>query len=112
VQPCGQRFALPDRVGLLHENEKGSLKGVLNILFLVEHAATDMQDHGSMAGDFVGPYIAASNAQPPVCGCVEEESRAVPWPSLRNSHFRALILIVPGDPAITPRFLRKRLVWR
>src|SRR5262249_261891 len=43
-QPAPEGLALPDGAGLAHQDEEGSLKGVLRVLFVVQDTTADRQD--------------------------------------------------------------------
>jgi hypothetical protein len=61
VEPTGQRLSFPNRGRLPGQHQKGRLRGILGVLFVMEDKAADSQDqrpmptHQSLKGDFITP---------------------------------------------------------
>src|SRR5262245_59405991 len=48
VEPASERCRLPNRTGVVGEDEAGGLEGVLGVGLVAEHAAADLQHHWPM----------------------------------------------------------------
>jgi hypothetical protein len=53
MQPAGQAFRKPDRLGSARQDQKGSLQGIFSFLAMPEHGLANVEDHRPMPVDQV-----------------------------------------------------------